>query len=1077
MSEFSEDSRVKFPTIKHLMEMGYEYISFKGVSTKDGILEKTEVDHLTNILPSFLKKSYLKLNPSKHEEDFEKILSKIQNSLNNEDLGKQFYNEFLLNPDERIIDLSNPENFRVNNTFQVTTELTCGDKNSDNFRPDITIFVNGLPLAFIEVKKENNTRGIQAETERMKVRFKTPAFRRFLNLTQIMVFSNDMEYALENRPPIQGAYYATIGRRDTKYSTFREDGQDSFPIKMHFNQVPRVLEELMLKDNNVPQYLNFSEYKTNCNFSNTPTKRICNSLFSFERFHFLLKYGIAYADYSFGKQKHIMRYPQLFATKAIERMLDRGEQKGVIWHTQGSGKTALTYYNVRYLTDYYSKQGIIPQFFFIVDRLDLMVQAQMEFSCRGLKVNPVQYKEDFKNIITSPLTTQNQEGKLEITVVNIQKFSDDSRAISQSAYNVKVKRIYFIDEAHRNYDPKGSFLKNLIASDVNAVKIALTGTPIITREENLNTKAIFGGYIHTYYYNASISDGYTLRLLRENIKSNFKGKMQETIKQFQVDPRYVKIKDIYSHKNYVEPLLDYVIKDLKDYRVAQDDPTLAGMVVCSSKQQAEMMYKLFLDKYASPDEINTIVDEGEQFIESAPPETIAGSKDWTARKGYYRAALILCDSDGKETRKAWIDLFKDGRIDLLIVFQMLQTGFDAPRLKKLYLNRMVKAHNLLQTLTRVNRPYKDLKYGCVVDFADIEQEYKDTNGNYQKELEEEQGKEAASTIDRLFVSEEEARDQIISAVETLEPFDLQDASIFEKRLNMEDDVKRLHEVKNALDLLQGIHNMLMSQGSDVEKIRDEFEDRCNFAEMHNFIKATKDRIISINYLNHNHEVENVRMLLNSALEDLTFNFEKVGEEILELAEQYRESVSHVRNQLLNNIDHDDPEYKTLEEAFLEEVTKKGMIDGNNQESMTTLNMHNRVNAINNILDRIRKKNEEDNILAIKYKGDKKFVRIEKRIKEKTFEEEQQHNDNSPYLALTKNQNKVNEVLLNIKDDVDDVCLKNEEVINVAGYFNKQVKSSVTRQFRSAFGPTDANLRTFVTGLIDKEYKISAATGV
>ena len=397
MSEFSEDSRVKFPTIKHLMEMGYSYISFKGVKTKDGELEKTYVDPATNILTGILKKAYFKFNPQKSEDDFNQLLSKVKNSLSNDDLGKQFYNEFLLNPDERMIDFSSSENFRANNTFQIATELTCGDKSSDNFRPDITIFINGLPLAFIEVKKENNTNGIQAETERMKVRFKNQAFRRYLNLTQIMVFSNDMEYASENRPPVQGAYYATIGRRDTKYSTFREEGQDSFPIKIHVHNVSRVTEELMLKDNNVPQYLNFSEYKTNCNYSNTPTKRICNSLFSYERFYFFLKYGIAYADYSFGKQKHIMRYPQLFALKAIERMLDKGIQKGVIWHTQGSGKTALAYYSVKYLTDYYSKQGVIPQFFFIVDRLDLMIQAQMEFSCRGLKVNPIQDKEDFKN--------------------------------------------------------------------------------------------------------------------------------------------------------------------------------------------------------------------------------------------------------------------------------------------------------------------------------------------------------------------------------------------------------------------------------------------------------------------------------------------------------------------------------------------------------------------------------------------------------------------------------------------------------------------------------------------------------
>jgi type I restriction enzyme R subunit len=79
-----------------------------------------------------------------------------------------------------------------------------------------------------------------------------------------------------------------------------------------------------------------------------------------------------------------MRYPQLFATKAIERKLSEGVKKGIIWHTQGSGKTALTFYNVRFLTDYFQKQQVIPKFYFIVDRLDLLQQAQREFTARGL---------------------------------------------------------------------------------------------------------------------------------------------------------------------------------------------------------------------------------------------------------------------------------------------------------------------------------------------------------------------------------------------------------------------------------------------------------------------------------------------------------------------------------------------------------------------------------------------------------------------------------------------------------------------------------------------------------------------
>ena len=90
-----------------------------------------------------------------------------------------------------------------------------------------------------------------------------------------------------------------------------------------------------------------------------------------------------------GLEKHIMRYPQLFATKAIERTIEKGIKKGIIWHTQGSGKTALSFYNVQYLTDYFQRKGIVPKFYFIVDRIDLLEQAKKEFTMRDLNVNTV----------------------------------------------------------------------------------------------------------------------------------------------------------------------------------------------------------------------------------------------------------------------------------------------------------------------------------------------------------------------------------------------------------------------------------------------------------------------------------------------------------------------------------------------------------------------------------------------------------------------------------------------------------------------------------------------------------------
>ena len=1054
-SAFCEDSRVKFPTLMHLMGMGFKYVSLKGLKTKYVIAPKTEFDPLTNILTDYFTEAYNKLNPNVENGAAGKLLAKIQSSLMNDDLGRQFYDEILLNTGERIIDLSSPANFYKNNTFQVTTEMTCGDKDSDNYRPDITLFVNGLPLAFIEVKKENNHKGILAETDRMKQRFVNPKYRRFLNLTQIMVFSNDMEYDNNEVTPTIGAFYATIGKKNTKYNCFREEGQDSFPIERHIRQVTLQEEEILLRDSNVPQYKNSSEYKTNC-LANTPTKRMCDSLFSFNRFHFLLKYGIAYVDYTNGLQKHIMRYPQLFATKAIECHLEAGKTKGVIWHTQGSGKTALSFYNVKYLTDYYSSKGIVPQFFFIVDRLDLMIQAQREFSYRGLKVNSVQTKDDFAKIISSGLTTQNREGKPEITVVNIQKFSNDSKALPKNAYNVPVQRIYFIDEAHRNYSPDGCFLKNLISSDSNAVKIALTGTPIISKE--YNTKDIFGDYIHTYFYNASIADGYTRRLIREDIGSNYKIRLQEALNSIRVKSHSVKESDVYAHRTYAQPLLDYVINDLQQFRVKNEDNTLGGMVVCNSKEQAQMMYRLFLEKYADETELDYERDEDGATVYRSISAGEMEAKKTPCRKGCYRAALITYDSFDKETRAKWIELFKDGKIDLLIVFQMLQTGFDAPRLKKLYLHRMVKEHNLLQTLTRVNRPYKEMKYGYVVDFANIEEEYSKTNREYQEELEHEVGKDNLKHTDRLLVTMEEAKSRVDAARKVLAPYELGNPEIFSRQLNMEDDREVVRSIVRSLEDMRSLQNMLTAQGSEAEAVVE-------ISDIHNLIKAARNRLDLLGFIDNADEKSNTRQLLNVALENIEFSFEKRGEGELEIQEQYRQSVEHARRQLQACMDTEDPEYRSILEEFLRLFRRKEM------ESQEEFNMHDKVQNVNDILKRIKRLNERDALEAIKYNGDTKFVRVEKRLKEKD-KEEIEHKISPRNYAWTEEKEKMTVILLAIKEDVDDVYFHNQAILEVPAYFKRNILTYVTRHFKEGQINTDREVRKYVSEVINREYQVT-----
>lgn len=324
----------------------------------------------------------------------QKIVDDIKNKLDADDLGRGFYN-IIRNGYNGLKLVEFNSDCRDVNTFQVVTELTCKNGN-DEFRPDITVLINGLPLAFLEVKKPNNKDGIQAEYTRMNKRFGNKKLRRFANITQLMVFSNNSEYDDNEIVPLEGAFYAASSYEKLFFSHFREEDKSLFDRIM---PIVAQTENLILKDTNLTTIKGTPEYQSNLD-SISPTNRIITSLFSHERFIDFLNYAIAYVEKTNDDgitklEKHLMRYPQFFATKAIEQKLSAGAKNGIIWHTQGSGKTALAYYNVHYLKDYYQRQGVIAKFYFVVDRLDLLTQAADEFRARGLYVEEVNSKEDF----------------------------------------------------------------------------------------------------------------------------------------------------------------------------------------------------------------------------------------------------------------------------------------------------------------------------------------------------------------------------------------------------------------------------------------------------------------------------------------------------------------------------------------------------------------------------------------------------------------------------------------------------------------------------------------------------------
>ena len=379
--KFNEDSRVKIPAILTLTRMGYDYISLKNA--------KWDIE--TNIFPDIFANSIRKINKDLNisDNDIQIILKELSNVLDYEDLGREFYKKLTATSGLKLIDFNDFDN----NTFNVVTELTC--KNGDDeFRPDITLLINGMPLSFIEVKKTNNLNGIQAEKERMmNKRFTNKKFRKFINITQMIMYSNNMEYDETETIPISGVFYSTTSLKDAFFNNFREER----PEELRFILKPEdeEIEKFILKDNNLIAIKDSPEFKTNKQIETSPTNRMLLSLFSRKRLKDFLEYGIAYVEKEKNEskviEKHIMRYPQFFASKAIQNKLGEFREKilpkkGIIWHTQGSGKTALAYFNVKWLTNYFQKQNIVPKFYFVVDRLDLLEQAKLEFIARGLQV-------------------------------------------------------------------------------------------------------------------------------------------------------------------------------------------------------------------------------------------------------------------------------------------------------------------------------------------------------------------------------------------------------------------------------------------------------------------------------------------------------------------------------------------------------------------------------------------------------------------------------------------------------------------------------------------------------------------
>ncbi len=703
--------------------------------------------------------------------------------------------------------------------------------------------------------------------------------------------------------------------------------------------------------------------------------------------------------------------------------------KGIIWHTQGSGKTALTYHLTKLIKDFFNPLGKKTKFYFIVDRLDLLEQAKNEFLKRGLCAHEAENKEDLSQKLKSSSVFENPQGNDEIIVVNIQKFKapNEEKAPNEDPSNSAPKeiisktelqesiqnshdlqRVFIIDEAHRSYDPKGCFYANLIECDKTAIKIALTGTPLL--EDNAQDKATkntFGNYLHTYSYTESIKDAHTLKLQLETIETSYKEKLQEIYRLLQesiiIEDIEVKKERIFNDEKYIKEMLFYIIRDLLNFRQLNDNnEQLKAMVVCFSSNQAKLANFLF----------NEVQEE---VLQKNPNLRILNK---------LKSSLILHD---EQEVKEKIHSFKHEDTDIVFVFNMLLTGFDLPNLKRLYIHRELKDHNLLQALARVNRPYNNMSFGYLIDFVGIQENFDKTTDDYLKELNRfnQSGANSDSNIKDIFADRAILEKDIKNAYNDLFDYPIDNIEDMTNAINGISEINELQKVSHAINTLKERYNLIRT--SNDEKILS-LKEKMDIEKINKISSMLHKKAKCLYALKNINELKNPNDLI--VLEDLIalLDFKIEYKESKELHFKESEEISAKQKEakeILEKIkDQKDKEIQKIYKDFSKLL----------QTPATSQNFEEISHSYSAIISQLKQHKEQTTHLLNKYNDDLAYAITHKRLHERLMEEN------------ISNQVGIFTILSALKKSIDARISKRQEILNEEYH----LKIAIERELRNAF---------------------------
>ncbi|MFP6090585.1 DEAD/DEAH box helicase family protein [Helicobacter pylori] len=699
--------------------------------------------------------------------------------------------------------------------------------------------------------------------------------------------------------------------------------------------------------------------------------------------------------------------------------------KGIIWHTQGSGKTALTYHLTKLIRDFFSPLNKKTKFYFIVDRLDLLEQAKNEFLKRGLCVHEAENKEDLSQKLKNSSVFEGPQGNDEIIVVNIQKFKapneekapneDPSSApkeiISKTELqeatkdNHDLQRVFIIDEAHRSYDPKGCFYANLIECDKTAIKIALTGTPLL--EDNAQdkaTKKTFGNYLHTYSYAESIKDRHTLKLQLEIIEKSYKEKLQAIYRLLQesitIEDIEVKKEFIFNHEKYIKEMLYYIIRDLLNFRRVNNDENLKAMVVCFSSAQAKLA--------------NLFFNEVQEKVLQENPNLKILKK--------LQSSLILHD---EQEVKEKIYSFKHKDTDIVFVFNMLLTGFDLPSLKRLYIHRELKDHNLLQALARVNRSYNNMSFGYLIDFVGIKENYDKTTDDYLKELNQfnQSDSNTQDNLKDMFADRETLEKDIKNAYDDLFDYPIDDIEAMTSAIVGISGMNELVKVSRAINTLKERYNLIRTSNDEKILSLKEKMDIEKISKISSMLSKKAKQLYALKNIN---EPKNPNDLI--ILEDLIalLDFKIEFKESKELRFKEQEEITNKQKQakeILEKIpDQQDKEIQKISKELSKLL----------QEPLTNHNFDGISHSYSVIISQLKQHKEQTTHLLNKYDNDRAYVITHKRLHDRLMEE----NISKGIFTL----------LSALKKALDDRISKRQEILNE----ETTLKNAIKVELRDAF---------------------------